>query len=140
MVLICFDFKCCDFLDSCKVNFMCLRKQRNYLVLGIIVIDYVVIQVVFNVFKIVEEKVDCLFSFILCKLYFFFFQKYFCIKCYLVNEINIDKSFNLVLIFYIVIVVRVGGFLYGFLIRGWDMVERCCLNFFYDLCKIYQRW
>lgn len=36
----------------------------------------------------------------------------------MVNKINIDKSFNLVLIFYIVIVVRVGGFLYGFLIRG----------------------
>lgn len=110
------DFKRCDSLDSRKV--IVSEKQRNYLALGIIVIDYVVIQAVFNVFKTVEEKVDCLFSFISCKLYFFPFQKYPCTKCHPVNKINIDKSFNLVLIFHTAIAARVRGFLYGLLTRG----------------------
>lgn len=104
------DFKRCDSLDSRKVN---VSEKVE-----IIVIDYVVIQAVFNVFKTVEEKVDCLFSFISCKLYFFPFQKYPCTKCHPVNKINIDKSFNLVLIFHTAIAARVGGFLYGLLTRG----------------------
>lgn len=70
MVLICFDFKFCDFLDICKVNVF--EKIEKIFSFVIIVIDYVVIQVVFNVFKIVEEKVDCLFSFMLCCIFFFF--------------------------------------------------------------------
>lgn len=83
------DFKRCDSLDSRKVNVS--EKVKKLLRFRLIVIDYVVIQAVFNVFKTVEEKVDCLFGFMSCCI-FFSFQKYPCTKCHPVNEKILIKA------------------------------------------------